>query len=276
VRQTKTFKMSFLKEIIAIIISLLMLIPFLWMFLSSFKTSSEIIQIPPTFFPKKFTLDTYKYLLEELNFWRYFINSTIVAGSITLIILFSSSLVGFIFAKFHFRMKEILFLGILSSMMVPFAVVVIPLYLLMSSLNWIDTYTGLIVPMCISSFGIFLMRQFIEDIPDSLIEAARVDGASEWWIYAKVILPLSKPVASALGIFTFMGAWNNLFWPLMVVTSPGMRTLTLGIASLQWEWGIRYDLVVTGAAISVIPVLIIYAIAHRNFIQGLALTGLKY
>ncbi|NPV52418.1 MAG: carbohydrate ABC transporter permease [Firmicutes bacterium] len=263
-------------QLVAILVSLLMLIPFLWLFLSSFKSATEIIQIPLTFFPRRFTLATYQELLDKLDFGRYFLNSVIVSTATTLLILFTSSLAGFVFAKYRFRWKEVYFLLILSSMMIPFAVIVIPLYMLMSDLGWIDTYAGLIVPMCVSAFGIFLMRQFMEGIPDALLEAARIDGASDWWIYYRVILPLSKSAASALGIFSFMWSWNNLFWPLMVTMSPEMRTLTLGVATLQWEYGIRYDAVITGAAIATIPVIIVYAFARRNFIQGLTLTGLKY
>lgn len=130
--------------------------------------------------------------------------------------------------------------------------------------------------MALSAFGIFLMRQFIDNIPSALLEAARIDGASEWWIYLRVIIPLSLPAISALGIFSFMWAWNNLLWPLLIINSRSMYTITLAIASLQWESSVRYDVVITGAAMSVIPVLIIYAFANRTFIRGLSLTGLKY
>ncbi len=266
----------FIVYLVAILISIPMIVPFVWMFLSSFKTSTEIIRIPPTFFPQNPILTTYKTVLQELDFVRYFLNSAIVSTSVTFIVLFTSSLMGYVFAKFKFKGKEVIFLSIISTMMIPFAVVVIPLFLLMAQFRWVDTYWGIIIPLCVSSFGIFLMRQFMEGIPTALLEAARIDGAGEWWIYMHIVLPLSKAALSALGIFSFMWAWNTLFWPLIVIMSPEMRTLTLGVATLQWDYGIRYDTVITGASIATIPVLIVYSFAHRNFIKGLTLTGLKY
>jgi multiple sugar transport system permease protein len=261
---------------IAVLIVVPMLLPFAWMFLSSFKSSTEIIRIPPTFFPEAPTLKTYSYVVQELDFVRYFINSIIVSTCISAMVLFTSSLCGFLFAKFDFPGKEAIFVAIIATMMIPFAVLAIPLYVLMAQLRWVDTYVGIIVPMFISAFGMFLMRQFMAGISISLLEAAKMDGAGEWWMYWHLAVPLSKSAFSALGIFVFMWSWNNLFWPLIVTASPEMRTLTLGVATLQWEWGIRHDVVVTGAAISVVPVMVVYAFAHRNFVKGLTLTGLKY
>ncbi|MCD6318913.1 carbohydrate ABC transporter permease, partial [Candidatus Aerophobetes bacterium] len=194
----------------------------------------------------------------------------------TFLILLTSSLAGYVFAKFNFKYKEFFFTLLLSTMMIPFVVIMIPLYILASDFNWINRFSGLIIPMGLSAFGIFLMRQFIENIPSALLEAARIDGASEWWIYIKVIVPLSLPALSALSIFSFMWSWNNLLWPLLIVNSKDMQTITLAIASLQWQNSIRYDVVITGAAVSVIPVLIVYAFTNRTFIRGLTLTGLKY
>ena len=161
--------------IVVIGICVLMFIPFLWMFLSSFKDSAEIIRIPQTLFPQKPTLKTYQYLFSKLNFPLYFLNSLIMCVSVTVIILFTSSITAFVYAKFNFKGKEILFLIMLSTLMVPFAVFVIPLYIFMSQLNWVDTYQGLIIPLSVSAFGIFLMRQFMEDLPDSLFESAKID-----------------------------------------------------------------------------------------------------
>lgn len=273
--KTKT-GMQIIYYLVAIIILIPMLLPFAWMFLSSFKPSSEIIKIPPTLFPQNPTFNTYVYIIQELQFLRYFLNSMIVATSITAVVLLTSSLCGFLFAKFEFKGKNLVFVLIIATMMIPFAVQAIPLYILMARFGWVDTYTGLIVPIFVSAFGIFLMKQFMENISTSLLEAAKMDGAGEWWMYFMVAIPLSKSAFSALGIFVYMWAWNNLFWPLIVTASPEMRTLTLGVATLQWEWGIRHDVIVTGAAIAVIPVIVVYSIVHRNFVQGLTLTGLKY
>lgn len=160
--------------------------------------------------------------------------------------------------------------------MIPFVVIMLPLYVMVVDFGWVNRFMGLIIPMCLSAFGVFLMRQFIDNIPNALIEAARMDGASEWWIYSRVILPLSLPSISALGIFSFMWSWNNLLWPLLVVTSREMYTVTLAIASLQWESSVRYDVLVTGAALSIIPVMIVYAFTSQTFIRGLSFSGLKY
>jgi multiple sugar transport system permease protein len=251
----------------------------LWMFLSSFKTSAEILSLPQTLFPKAPTLDTYKYLLSELNFGRYFLNSLIMSGSVTAIILFTSSIAGFVFAKFRFRGREALFLLVLATLMIPFAVFVIPLYIFVSQLNWVDTYHGLIIPLSVSGFGIFLMRQFMEDIPDSLFESAKMDGANEWRMFYQIAAPLSKPAISALGIFVFMWAWNFLLWPLVVTSAPEIKTLTValsGLAQANIGFGARFDVLITGAAVSAFPVLIIYMILNKSFVKGLTLTGLKY
>jgi multiple sugar transport system permease protein len=202
-----------------------------------------------------------------------------MATSVTAIILFSGALTGFVFAKFRFKAKEFIFMVILSTLMIPFAVFVIPLYIFMSQIGWVDTYHGLIVPLSVSAFGIFLMRQFMEDIPDALFESAKIDGANEWQMFFRIALPLSKPAFSALGIFAFMWAWNFLLWPLVVTSAPHLRTVTLALATLAGAnigFGVRFDIIVTGAALSVVPVLIVYLILNRNFVKGLTLTGLKY
>jgi multiple sugar transport system permease protein len=257
-----------------------MFLPFLWMFMSSFKNSAEILRVPQTFFPVEPTLESYRYLLFEEHFPLYFLNSAIMCVSVTGIILFSSAIAGFVFAKFRFWGKEVIFLIILSTLMVPFAVFVIPLFVFIAQLKWVNTYHGLILPLSVSAFGIFLMRQFMEDLPDSLFESAKIDGANEWQMFFKIAMPLSKSAFSALGIFAFMWAWNFLLWPLVVTSAPEIRTLTLALASFAMQtsafYGLRFDMMVTGAAISVIPVLIVYLIFNKNFVKGLTFTGLKY
>lgn len=258
------------------IVAVLSFLPLSWLFVSSFKTAKEIVKIPPTFFPENPTVRTYRYLFERMQFGRYFINTLIVAGGVTLLVIVTSSLAGYVFAKFDFKFKEPVFVFLISTMMIPFVTIMLPLYVMVSNFGWVNRFEGLIVPMCLSAFGMFLMRQFVENIPTSLIEAARMDGASEWWIYFRVILPLALPAVSALGIFSFMWSWNNLLWPLLVISKKDMYTVTLAIAALQWETGIRYDVVVTGTALSVLPVMAVYAFASKAFIRGLSFTGLKY
>ncbi len=203
-------------------------------------------------------------------------NSVIVSGGITLISIFSSSLLGYVFAKFRFPLKETFFLLLLSGFMIPFATLVIPMYLFISSIRLVNTYLGLILPFCVNPFGMFLMRQFISDIPDDYLEAARLDGASEFWIYRRVVLPLTKAALGGVAIYNFLTTWNQLWWPLMVTSQPNMRTLPLGVAALAFQHAKRYDLLVTGASVSVIPVIVLFVAAQKQIVKGLSISsGLK-
>jgi multiple sugar transport system permease protein len=250
---------------------------FLWMVLASFKNASEIIRIPPTFLPQTPTLASYGAILTEQSFGRYFANSLLVAVPTVTLILFTSSIAGFVFAKHQFPGKETCFLMILSTLMVPPAVTLLPLFRLVSALNWADTYQALIIPVCVSAFGIFLMRQFIEGIPNELLDAGRIDGANDWWLYTRIILPLAMSPLSALAIFSFLGNWDSYLWPLVIIYAEEMRTLPLGLAFLMgWASRPRYDLFLTGAVITVLPVLLFYAIFQRRFVRGVTLTGLKF
>lgn len=249
---------------------------FFWMVLASFKPASEIIQMPPTFLPQAPTLDSYVLILTEQAFGRYFLNSAIVAIPTVMLILFTSSLAGFVFAKYSFPGKEALFLMILGTLMVPPAVTLLPLFRLVGFLGWADTYIALILPVCISAFGIFLMRQFMEGIPTELLDAGRIDGATDWWIYLHIILPLTTSALSALAIFSFLANWDSYLWPLVITYDETMRTLPVGLAYLLgWASRPRYDLFLTGAVITVVPVVIFYAIFQRRFVQGVTMTGLK-
>lgn len=260
---------------VLVLISLLFILPFLWMILSSFKPALEIIRIPPTFFPEKFTFNNYKTIFERLHFWRFFVNSLIVSASITAIAIISSSLSGFVFTKFDFPGRELIFMLFLAGLMIPFAIIVLPMFLFVSKLGLQNTYAGLILPLCISPFGIFLMRQFMEGIPFEMVEAARIDGASNMWIYRRIMLPLSAAGIGGVGVFTFLWTWNQLWWPLMVVSKTDMHTLPLAIAALTFQHAKRYDMIVTGAALAVIPVMIVFAMAQRGLVKGMTLTGLK-
>ncbi len=262
-------------HIVLLLISLVFIIPFLWMMLSSFKPALEIIKMPPTFFPEKFTFANYTTIFERLHFWRFFVNSIIVSTSITVIAIFTSSLSGFVFTKFKFPGRELIFIICLSGLMIPFAILVLPMYLFISKIGLQNSYLGLILPLCISPFGIFMMRQFMEGIPFDLIEAARIDGASNMWIYAKIMVPLSGAGMGGVGVFTFLWTWNQLWWPLMVISNQEMQTLPLAIAALTFQHAKRYDMIVTGAALAVIPVMIVFAFAQRSLIKGMTLTGLK-
>jgi multiple sugar transport system permease protein len=258
-----------------VILGLVFAVPFVWMFLSSFKPALEIIRIPPTFFPERFTLENYSTIFSRLKFGRYFVNSVVVSASITVIAIFTSSLAGFVFTKFKFPGKELLFVLFIAGLMIPFAIIVLPMYLFVSRIGLQNTYLGLVLPLCISPFGIFLMRQFMEGIPMAMVEAARIDGASNLWTYFRVMVPLSKAGMGGVGVFTFLWTWNQLWWPLMIVSKADMRTVPLGIAALAFQHAKRYDMIVTGAALAVIPVMVVFAFAQRGVIKGVTLTGLK-
>ncbi len=249
----------------------------LWMVLASFKSASEIISKPPTFLPETPTVASYILILSEQAFDRYFFNSIVVALPSVLLILFTSSIAGFVFAKFEFPAKELIFTIILSTLMVPPAVTLLPLFRLVSNLGWADTYQALIIPVCVSAFGIFLLRQFMEGLPSELLDAGRIDGASNWWIYRHIVLPLSVSALSALAIFSFLANWDSYLWPLVIVYDENMRTLPLGLAHLLgWSSRPRYDLFLTGAVITVVPVVVFYSFFQSRFVRGVTLTGLKY
>ena len=249
----------------------------LWMVLASFKSASEIIAMPPTFLPETPTVASYILILSEQAFDRYFLNSIVVALPSVLLILFTSSIAGFVFAKFEFPAKELIFTIILSTLMVPAAVTLLPLFRLVSTLGWADTYQALIIPVCVSAFGIFLLRQFMEGLPSELLDAGRIDGASNWWIYRHIVLPLSVSALSALAIFSFLANWDSYLWPLVIIYDENMRTLPLGLAHLLgWSSRPRYDLFLTGAVITVVPVIVFYSFFQGRFVRGVTLTGLKY
>jgi multiple sugar transport system permease protein len=251
-------------------------LPFLWMVLNSFKLSEEIVRQPPTFLPERWTLRTYEELFgSEMQFGLALGNSLIVAVGATASVLFFASLAGFVFAKYRFAGKEILFVAILSTLMVPFSVVLVPLFVVVTKVGLYNSIPGLLATELVSTFGIFLMRQFLETIPDEMLDAARVDGASEWWIYSRVVVPLSGQALGALAIFTFMWNWDAYLWPLVMLTSPEKMTLPLALARLQHLYYTRYDIVLTGATVTIVPVVIVYLFFQRHFVRGIALTGMK-
>jgi len=253
------------------------LVPFVWMILSSFKSSIEIIRIPPTLWPENPTLASYQTILNDpkLPLGRFYINSLIVAGSQVVMILFTSSLAGFVFAKYQFFGKGALFGFILATMMIPGQVTMIPGYLVLAKLGLIDSLWGLIVPSAVSAFGIFLMKQFIEGLPGELMDAARIDGASEWGIYWRIVLAQVGPALATLGILTFMSSWNSYLWPLIVITTHERRTLPIVLTWYDSIHGGRADLTMAAGVLVVVPILIVYTFLQRWIVQGIALTGFK-
>jgi len=250
--------------------------PFVWMVLGSFKTTGELRQVPPTWFPENPTLANYEDLFSRLNFLGYFFNSTVVAVAVTLGNIVFCSMLGYALAKLTFPGKRILFVVVLGTLMVPSVVTFMPLFVLTANLGLVNTHAGLILPFLVGAFGVFLMRQFIAGLPDELLDAARVDGAGEHYIFWRIILPLCGPALATLGILTFLGSWNSFLWPLVVATSDTMYTLPVAIALFatgQQETNIA--LLMAGSVVVIVPVLIVFIALQRYFTQGIAMTGIK-
>ena len=256
---------------------LVTLLPFLWMVSSSLKTSTEIIRMPPTLLPENPSLQSFRTIFADpkVPLERFYLNSAIVSFCVVAMVLFTSSLAGFIFAKYEFFGKSVLFALILGTLMIPFQVVMIPLYLIIARLGIIDSLAGLIVPGAVSAFGIFLMKQFIETIPSELMDAGRIDGASEWNIFSKIILPQMGPALATLGIFTFMAVWNDYLWPLIVITTTEKRTLPIMLTWYNSQHGTRMDLTMAASMLVILPVLVVYFIFQKWIVRGVAMTGFK-
>jgi ABC-type glycerol-3-phosphate transport system permease component len=268
-------------QIILIVVLLLgtiiMIAPFYWTFISSFKTPKEYYVYPPTWWPNPFTLDNWIGLtkLEIGNFENFALNSVIVCVTGTLITLLTSSMTGYILAKYHFKGREFIFLAILSLMMIPFNVTMIPIYKVMVALGWNNTLLPLILTFGYYPFGIFLMRQFIHSIPSELIDAARIDGANEFAIFFKLIIPLSTAALSALGIFVFVTLWDDFLWPFIIIDDPALYTIPLGLAQFRGKLGMNVGGLTAGSMLAVLPVIIVYLFAQRRFIEGISMTGMK-
>ena len=254
-----------------------MLLPFAWMILASSMSPQEIIARPLTWFPSEWRPENYRELSEAIPLGRMYVNSIVVTTSITLGILLSSSLAGYGFAKFQFPGRDVLFVIVLATMMIPFFVVMIPIFYMISKLGWVDTYQGLIVPHVVTGFGIFLMRQYMLSLPDEVLDAARVDGASEFEIYWRIVLPLSTPVIGALGILAVVYQWNNFLWPLIVARSDDMWTVPVGLNSLRvYASSVEViNMQMAGTTLAIVPLVAVFLVLQRYFVRGIALTGMK-
>lgn len=250
-----------------------MAFPFLWMIVSSFKGAREVLA--PSFWPTSFTFANYVEVLTRTSFPRWFANSTIVAVTNTAAVLFFCSLVGYVLAQMRFPGKQVVFLAILSTLMVPTEMLVIPWFVMSAQFGWVDTYWGLLFPGLIPGFGVFLMRQFFQTLPRDLFDAGRIDGVSEIGLFLRIGLPLVGPGLAALGIFAFIGNWNAFLWPLIVAQSPEMRTVPVGISLFSGEAGSAWHLIMTASSLAIVPVLVVFAIFQRQIIEGVVLTGVK-
>jgi len=255
--------------------SVIMILPFFWMVSSAFKPVGEVYQFPPSWLPKNPTLDNFQEMFRRIPFWRYFGNSLLVTSCQTIATVLLASLAGYGFAKYRFWGRDGIFMMILATMMIPFPVTIISLFLMAQKAGLTNNYAGLILVGVCSAFGVFMMRQFIVSLPDALMEAARMDGATEFRIYLQIILPLIRPALATLTIFTFMGAWNAFIWPLLIINQDSLRTLPLGIATFSSQYYDAYHLQMAASTLTIIPEITIFLLLQKQFIKGLALGSLK-
>ncbi len=249
--------------------------PFIWMILTSVKDMGEIYVYPPKWFPSVIHFDNYKKVFEAAPFGRYYLNSIMVALLVTVGQLITCSMAAYAFARLKFWGRNVLFFIFLGTMMIPYNVTMIPSFMVLYWLGWVDSYQALIVPGLASAFGVFLLRQFFMTIPKELEEAAVIDGASKLTILRKIIVPLSKPALATLAIFTFMGVFNDFIWALIVINSESMRTVQLGLAIFRDRYLTQWDLLMAGSVTAVLPILIVFFFAQKYFIKGITLSGLK-
>jgi multiple sugar transport system permease protein len=258
---------------------IIIMLPLIWMFSASFKPLSEIYRYPPTLIPENFTLNNYQRLFTDWPFWTWYMNSVIVAVLLTIAQLFFSSLAGFGFAKYRFRGSNALFIVLLGSTMIPFQLILVPLFIMMSEFRWTDSYNALIIPFMAPAIGIFLMRQFIMAVPNELIESARIDGASEFGIYWRIMMPLVRPALATLAILQFLGTWNSFLWPLAVLRRTENMVLPVGLQAMAG--GITagseppIGASMAAATLVIIPVMLVFVAVQRHYIAGLTAASVK-
>ncbi|TJY44029.1 carbohydrate ABC transporter permease [Cohnella pontilimi] len=255
--------------------SVFMVVPFLWMLSTSLKTYAESMQVPPVWIPSDWHFDNYSKVLETVNFTRYYWNTFFMTAGRTIGQLLLCSLAAYAFACLRFPGKSIIFVAMLSVLMIPSQVVMIPSFVIMRNLDWLDTFYVLIIPGIFSAFGTFLLRQFFMGLPKELEEAAKIDGSSYFGIYWRIYLPLSSSALVSLAIFTILASWNDLQWPLIMTSEESMRVLSIGISSFQGQHATDYPLLMAAAVMATIPIILIFIFFQRYFIEGIAMSGIK-
>lgn len=261
--------------IILIVISVVMMFPFYWMVMSSFKPMGQLFTVPLEMFPKTFTFQSYEKLLANAPFVRWYANSIIVTTLYTGLAIFFSTLAGFGFSKYEFRGRKLLLVIVLGSMMIPLHSVAIPLFMLLVKMQWVNTYQGVVVPFSASAFGIFYISQYMRSIPSELLDAGRIDGCSELGLYGRIMLPLLKPAIGVLTIYFSMVSWNWFLWPLVVMRDQTMFTLNVGLATLISDYRQRYDELMAGSVLSAVPIIILFLLMQKSFISGLTAGAVK-
>ena len=263
-------------HLVLVLGALTMVGPFLWMLSSSLKAEADVFIFPPQWIPSPLHWSNYADLMNDMPFALFAFNSFEIAILVTLGQLLSCSLAAYAFARLKFPGREVLFIILLAALMIPGEVTIIPVYLIMRSLGWLNTHLPLIVPYFFGgAFGTFLLRQFFLTIPSELEDAARIDGAGRFVIYRRIFLPLAKPALATLGLFIFLGQWNNLLGPVIYLNDQSQMTLTVGLSYMQGEYSTQWNLLMAGTVVSVLPILVLYAFAQKYFVQGVVLSGLK-
>ena len=252
---------------------IVMVTPFIFMISTSLKFNNEIYEL--SLIPREPTLENYVFLFQETQFFRWFLNSLLIATLTTVSVLFFDSLVGYALCKFTFRGRTLVFVAILSTLMIPTEMLVIPWFIMATDFGWLDSYWGIMFPGMMTGFGTFLMRQFFESVPDDFLDAARIDGLNEFQIWWEVAMPLVTPALAALAIFVFLGNWTAFLWPLIVTNSAELFTIPVGFAAFSGEFNTDWELIMTGAAVASIPTLFVFIIFQKFIIRGVMLAGLK-
>lgn len=255
--------------------AIMMLLPLYWMIISSFKPQTELLRMPPTLWPETFTTENYSGVLETLPFGSYYINSIATSLINTVFGLLTSALGGYIFAKYEFRGKEVLFWIMMACMMIPYETLLIPLYRIMVKFGWINSYLVLTVPYFCNIFGLFLMRQFMSGVSTEFLEAAEIDGCGQYGTFFRIVLPMVQSALATLCIFLFMGTYNSFLWPLISINSRKLFTLPIGLAALSSDRGTQTNLIMAASSLVVIPVMLVFAIAQRQIVSGLTIGGVK-
>lgn len=261
--------------ICGILLGLAMLLPIIWMVFTAFRPEVDVVTYPPSLFPRAFTLEHFADIWEAIPFARLYLNTIVFAGAVTLFSLLFDSMTGYALARLEFRGKNVMFVLVMIMLMVPFQVTLIPLYDLLGSIGLAGTLPGMIVPRMTNAFGIFFMRQFYLSLPRDLEEAARVDGASEWRIFSRIITPLAKPALLTLGLFHFQYNWNDLLWPLIMSPDIESATLPAGLSMFVGQHVVEYGLLMAGSVLALMPVVVFFLVIQKSFVAGIATTGLK-
>jgi multiple sugar transport system permease protein len=262
-------------HLVLIPIALVMVLPLVWMVVTSLQTLNETRHYPPTLLPNSLEWNNYREVLQEAPFARWFLNTLIVTVIVVIGNLFFCSLAGYAFARIKFFGREVAFVLILATLMVPFQVIIIPEFLIVRRLGMIDSLGALILPNLAGAFGIFLLRQFFRTLPIELEEAARIDGCSRLGVLFKIVLPLSGPALATLAVITFMWTWNDFLWPLITIYNPDNMTLQLGLATFQGAHSSNTNLLMAASVLSTLPILVLFFVSQRYFIRGIATSGLK-